>query len=79
MTNRNSIGFIREMAQTISFVERGFERLGLGHQAVDFLWCSYMVKFSSPLGVFLLEVGWEALVFGHFSQPPSWCTYLFII
>ena len=39
-------------AQTISFVERGFERLGLGHQAVGFSWCSYMVKFSSPLEPF---------------------------
>ena len=49
MTNRNSVGFAREMAQTISFVERGFERLGLGHQTVGFSWCSYMVQFSSPL------------------------------
>ena len=38
--------------QTISFVERGFERLGLGHQMVGFLWCSYKVKFSSPLESF---------------------------
>ena len=35
VTNRNSIGFARKKAQTISFVERGFERLGLGHQAVS--------------------------------------------
>ena len=35
VTNRNSIGFTRKKAQTISFVERGFERLGLGHQAVS--------------------------------------------
>ena len=40
---------ICKKTQTISFVERGFERLGLGHQAVGFPWCSYMVKFSSPL------------------------------
>ena len=40
------------MAQTISFVERGFERLGLGHQVVGFSWCSYMVKLSSPLESF---------------------------
>ena len=32
VTNRNSVGFAREKAQTISFIERGFERLGLGHQ-----------------------------------------------
>ena len=70
MTDRNSIGFApRKKAQTISFVERGFERLGLGRQAVGFSWCSYKVKFSFIPGAFLLEVGWEALVFGHFSQP----------
>ena len=50
--NRNSVGFARKMAQTISFVERGFERLGLGHQAVDFSWCSCIVKLSSPLEFF---------------------------
>ena len=49
MTNRSGVGLVRKKAQTISFVERGFERLGLGHQAVGFPWCSYMVKFSSPL------------------------------
>ena len=43
---------ICEKAQTISFVERGFEKLGLGHQAVGFPRCSYMVKFSSPLESF---------------------------
>ena len=32
VTTRNSVGFVRKKAQTISFVERGFERLGLGHQ-----------------------------------------------
>ena len=49
VTNRNSVGFARKMAQTISFIERRYEMLGLGHQAVGFPWCSYMVKFSSPL------------------------------
>ena len=49
VTNRNSVGFARKMAQTTSFVERGYERLGLGHQAVGFSWCSCMVKLSSPL------------------------------
>ena len=46
---------IRKKAQTISFVERGFERLGLGHQVVGFSGCSYMVKFSSPLESFSLR------------------------
>ena len=43
VTTRNSVGFVRKKAQTISFVERGFERLGLGHQTGGFSWCSYMV------------------------------------
>ena len=48
----NSVGFAREKVQTMSFVERGFERLGLGHQVVGFSWCSYVVKLSSPLEPF---------------------------
>ena len=48
----NSVGFAREKAQTISFAERGFERLDLGHQVVGFSWCSYKVKLSSPLESF---------------------------
>ena len=47
-TNQSDIGFVRKKAQTISFVERGFERLGLGHRTVGFSWCSYMVKSFSP-------------------------------
>ena len=43
VTTRNSVGFARKKAQTISFVERGFERLGLGRRTVGFSWCSYMV------------------------------------
>ena len=48
VSNHNSVEFVRKKAQTISFVERGFERLGLSHQAVSLLWCSYMVKSFSP-------------------------------
>ena len=69
VTNRNRVGFAREKAQTISFIERGFERLGLSHQTAGFSWRSYMVYIVFALGVFLLEAGWEVLVFGHFSQP----------
>ena len=43
VTNSNSVGFARKKAQTISLVERGFERLGLSHQTVGFSWCSYMI------------------------------------
>ena len=52
MTDRNSVGFARENALTISFVERGFERLGLDRQAVGFSWRSYKVKRSSLLESF---------------------------
>ena len=31
VTTQNDIGFTRKKAQTISFVEHGFERLGLDH------------------------------------------------
>ena len=48
VSNHNSVGFARKKTQTISFVERGFERLGLSHQAVGFSWCSHMVKSFSP-------------------------------
>ena len=34
VTTQNDIGFARKNVQTISFVERGFERLGLSHQTV---------------------------------------------
>ena len=34
VSNRNCVGFARKKAQTISFVERRFERLGLGHRTV---------------------------------------------
>ena len=31
-----SVGFVHEKAQTMSFVEHGFERLGPSHQMVGF-------------------------------------------
>ena len=34
VTTQNDIGFARKKAQTISLVERGFERLGFGHRTV---------------------------------------------
>ena len=37
VTTHNNVGFVRKKAQTISFIEREFERLGLGHQTVVFL------------------------------------------
>ena len=47
VTTHNNIGFVHKKAQTISFIERGFERLGLGHQTVIFSWCSYIIKSCS--------------------------------
>ena len=44
----NCKDMIRKKAQTISFVERGFERLDLSHETVGFMWYSYMVKSFSP-------------------------------
>ena len=32
VTTQNDTGFARKKTQTISFVERGFEKLGLGHR-----------------------------------------------
>ena len=69
MADRNSVGFARKTALTISFVERGFERLGLDREAMGFSWRSYKVQTIVTPRVVLLEVGWEALVFDHFSQP----------
>ena len=40
----NWVGFTREKAQTMSFVEHGFERLDLDHQVMGFSWSSYKIK-----------------------------------
>ena len=48
MKTHDSVGFARKKAQTISFIESGFERLGLSHQTVGFSCCSYVVKSCSP-------------------------------
>ena len=47
VTTYNSVGFARKKAQTISFIERGFERLGLSLQIVVLSWCSYIIKLCS--------------------------------
>ena len=36
VTTPNNVGFAHKKAQTISFIERGFERLGLSHKTVVF-------------------------------------------
>ena len=48
VTTRNSVGFARKKAQTISFIERGFERLGLSHQTAGFRNVHTWLKLCSP-------------------------------
>ena len=69
VTNCNCIGFARKKTQTISFVERGLKRPGLGHQTVGFSWCSYMVKFSSPLESFSWRWAGRLWFLATFSSP----------
>ena len=69
MTNRSGVGLARKKAQTISFVERGFERLGLGHPAAGFPWCSYTVKFSSPLESYSWRWAGRLWFFAIFPSP----------
>ena len=55
----------------MSFVERGFERLGLGHQVVGFSWCSCVVKFSSPLEFFSWRWAGRLWFLAIFPSPFS--------
>ena len=75
----NCVGFAREKAQTMSFVERGFGKLDLGHQVVGFSWCSCVVMFSSPLKSFSWRWAGRLWFLAIFSQSLDLCTYLFII
>ena len=64
----------------MSFVERGFERLGLGHQMVGFSWCSYKVKFSSPLESFSWKWAGRLWILAIFpSQFYRLLTFPFIL
>ena len=71
VTNRNNVGFARKKTQTTSFVECGFERLGLGHQTVGFSWCSYMVKLYSPLKSFSWRLAGRLWFLAIFPSPFS--------
>ena len=78
VTNRNSIGFARKKAQTISFVERGFERLGLGRQPVGLrdmhTWLSHLrLRSLSPGG------GLGGSGFWPFFPAPSLVCLLFLL
>ena len=47
-TTQNDIGLSRKKAQTISFVERGFEKLGIGHRTkVSRLVCTELGRVHS--------------------------------
>ena len=48
VSNHNKVGFTRKKAHTISFVERGLERLGLGHQMVSFHGVHTRLSFLYP-------------------------------
>ena len=79
VANCNSVGFARKKAHTISFVERGFERLGPGHQAVGFSWCSCMIELSSPLESFSWRWAgrlWFLALFPSLFSP--WIIFPFI-
>ena len=70
VTTRNSVGFARRKVQTISFIERGFERLDFGHKIVGFWWCSYITKSCSPQEFFSqrrVVILWFSAIFP--SQP----------
>ena len=69
VADRNSIGFAREKALTISFVERGFERVGLDRQAMGFSWRSYKVKWSSPPESFSWRWAGRLSFLAIFSSP----------
>ena len=79
VTNHNSVGLARKKAQTISFVEYGFERLGLGHQAVSLSWCSYMVKSFFRRRSLSLGGGLGGSDFWPFFLAPSMDCLLFLL
>ena len=57
--------------QTISFVERGFERLGLDRRAVGFSWCSYVSMLCSPMESFSWRWAGRLWFLAIFPSPPS--------
>ena len=69
VTTHNNIGFARKKAQTISFIERGFEKLGLDHQMVVFLWCSYIIKSCSLQESFSWRWAGRLWFLAIFPQP----------
>ena len=78
VTTQNDTGFARKKAQTISFVECGFERLGLGHRIVvsrDVYTELNRVRSRSPSP----RGGLGSSVLGLFSQPSSLDYLLFLL
>ena len=70
VSNHNSVGFARKKTQTISFVEHGFERLGLSHQAVSLSWCLYMAKSFSSQESFSWRRAGRLWFLAIFPSPP---------
>ena len=71
----NKVGFAREKAQTMSFVERGFERLGLDHPVMGFSWRSYKVKRPSPLESFSWRWAGRLWFLAVFPSPLALMAY----
>ena len=71
VTTLNNIGFARKKAQTISFIERGFERLGLGHKTVIFSWRSYVTNSCSPQEFFSWRRAGRLWFLAIFPSPCS--------
>ena len=79
VTTRNSVGFARKKAQTISLIEHGFERLGLSHQTVGFSWCSHMVKPFSPQESFFQRQAGRLWFLAIFPSPPFFSALTFTL
>ena len=75
VTTHNSVGFARKKAQTISFVERGFERLGLSHQTVGFSWCLDIVRSCSPWESFSWRQAGRFWFLAIFPSHFPWIAY----
>ena len=56
VTTRNNIGFASKKAQTISFIERGFERLGLGRRTVVWIGSSQQISSEESGDLYALLI-----------------------
>ena len=73
------LGSYVERAQTISFVERGFERLGLGHWSVDNHGVHTIVGHVRFVESFSSKRSGRLWFLAFFPSPFSWRINLHII